>query len=326
MMQIALIAIGAGAAAALLFASVMSGSYLSVVLFYLAPLPMLIAGLGWSHWTALAASLIGMLTLGLVFGPVFSVTFLAGAGLPAWWLSYLGMLARPIANGGGAGAPHLEWYPPGRLVAWAAVLATLVVVIAIPNFGTDGESFRSGLRGALSQLLRLEAGQPADAPLSIPGVSNTDKLLDFLVSAIPPAAAVLATITNVLNLWLAASVVRFSGLLKRPWPQLLAMTFPPMLTAVFALAMILSFVGGLVGVIAGVLSASLLMAYGILGLAVLHAVTQGMANRAFVLGGVYVVVILVGWPVLALCLLGLVEAVLNLRARIARRHEPPAPT
>ena len=46
------------------------------------------------------------------------------------------------------------------------------------------------------------------------------RLIDFLVAAIPPAAAVLATITNVLNLWLAARIVKFSGRLKRPWPRL----------------------------------------------------------------------------------------------------------
>ena len=50
MMQIVLIGIGAGAATALLFASVASGSLISVLLFYLAPLPILIAALGWSHW------------------------------------------------------------------------------------------------------------------------------------------------------------------------------------------------------------------------------------------------------------------------------------
>ena len=60
----------------------------------------------------------------------------------------------------------------------------------------------------------------------MPGVTNADRLIDFLVAAIPPAAAVLATITNMLNLWLAARVVKFSGRLKRPWPQLSAMTFP----------------------------------------------------------------------------------------------------
>ena len=50
MMQILLIGLGAGATAALLFASVTSGVILSVFLFYLAPLPIMIAGLGWSHW------------------------------------------------------------------------------------------------------------------------------------------------------------------------------------------------------------------------------------------------------------------------------------
>ena len=47
MMQVVLIGLGAGAAAALLFASVASGSLISILLFYLAPLPILIAALGW---------------------------------------------------------------------------------------------------------------------------------------------------------------------------------------------------------------------------------------------------------------------------------------
>ena len=64
MMQIAFIGIGAGVAAALLFASVTSGSWLSILLFYLAPLPILIAGLGWSHWAALIAALPARSALG----------------------------------------------------------------------------------------------------------------------------------------------------------------------------------------------------------------------------------------------------------------------
>ena len=322
MMQFGLIGTSAGAAAALLFASVASGAWLSIPLFYLAPLPIMIAGLGWSHWAALTGVLAGALALGIAFGPVFFFTFLAGAGLPAWWLAYLAMLARPLGNG----TATLEWYPPGRLVVWAAVLAGLVVVVAIPNFGLDGESFRAGLRNALMHILRVELEAPADAPLSVPGLSSTSRLIDFLVAAIPPAAAVLATITNVLNLWLAGTIVKFSGLLKRPWPPLAAMTFPRTLAAALAIAVVLSFVGGLVGIVAGVLSASLLMAYGVLGFAVLHAITQGMDARIFLLGGVYAAVLVIGWPVLALCLLGLIETAIDLRARLARKRGPPAPT
>src|SRR5262249_15835847 len=127
MTQIVLIGLGAGAAAALLFASVSSGSWLSVVLFYLAPLPMMIAGVGWSLWSGVIGGLISAVALGFVFPSVFFFSFLAVAGIPAWWLSYLAMLARPAAanvNGSGA-APQLEWYPPGRLVFWAALLAAL---------------------------------------------------------------------------------------------------------------------------------------------------------------------------------------------------------
>jgi Predicted membrane protein (DUF2232). len=323
MMQFGLIGIGAGAAAALLFASVTSGAWLSIPLFYLAPLPIMLAGLGWSHWAALIAALTGALALAVAFGPAFFFSFLAGAGLPAWWLGYLAMLARPLGNGGAAA---LEWYPPGRLVVWAAVLGGLVVVVAIPNFGFDAESFRAGLRQALTHILRVDTEVPTNAPLTTPGVSNTSRLVDFLVAAIPPAAAVLATITNVLNLWLAARIVTFSGLLKRPWPPLAAMTFPRTLAAALAIAVALSFVGSLIGIVAGVVSASLLMAYGVLGFAVLHAITRGMASRIFLLGGVYAAVLVLGWPVLALCLLGLIDAAIDLRARIAPTRGPPAPT
>jgi len=319
MMQIAIIGIGAGAAAALLFASVTSGSWLSIPLFYLAPLPIMIAGLGWSHWAAMTAALAGALGLGAVFGTVFLLAFAAGAGFPAWWLGYLAMLARPVAtsDGSGQGAASFEWYPPGRLVVWAAVLGVLVVIIAIPNFGIDADSFRAGLRDALNAIMRVNNGTPARAG------SNTERLLEILVNAIPPAAAVLATITNLLNLWLAARVVKFSGRLARPWPQLSSMTFPPLMTAALGVAVVLSFLDGMLGIVGGIVAASLLLVYGVLGFAVLHAITQGMSARPFVLSITYAGVILLGWPMLALCLLGLVDTAIGLRGRVSARRGPP---
>jgi hypothetical protein len=284
----------------------------------------MIAGLGWSHWAALIASLTGALTLGTAFGAVFLFAFLAGAGIPAWWLGYLAMLARPAAANGAGGQQKspVEWYPPGRLVIWAALLATLVVIVAIPNFGTDAESFRAGLRGALNTVLRAEIGTPADAPSGMP--AKADRLVEFLVSAIPLAAAVLATITNLFNLWLAGRIVKFSGRLARPWPQLSGLRFPPLLATALALAVAFSFVDGLLGVVAGIASASLLLAYGVLGFAVLHAITQGLQIRPFLLGLAYAAVFLIGWPVLALCLLGLIDTAIDLRGRVARKRGPPA--
>jgi hypothetical protein len=325
MMQFGLIGLGAGAAAAVLFASVTSGSLLSVLLFYIAPLPMMIAGLGWSHWSALIGALSGALAVAALFGPVFFFAFLTTTGLPAWWLSYLAMLARPAAADGHAGAPALEWYPPGRLVMWAAILAIMLVVVAIPNFGADAASFRAGVRQALAALMRIEANAVGGDALSVPGIRNAQRLLDFLVTALPLAAAVVATVTNLVNLWLAGRIVKFSGRLARPWPRLADLSLPRPLAAVLAGAAIAALFDGMLGIVAGIATAALLMAYGVLGLAVLHAITQGMNARGLVLGGVYAAVLAIGWPVLALCLLGLIETAIDLRARIARaRGMPPA--
>lgn len=328
MMQFGLIGIGAGAAAALLFASVTSGSWLSILLFYLAALPLMIAGLGWSHWSALIGALVGASALGLIFGPIYLLAFLVGVGVSAWWLVYLAMLARPVEAGNaadaGPGGAALEWYPPGRLVVWAAIIAALIVLIAVPNFGLDGESFRNGLRTALTSMIRAETGAAADQPPALPGVNNTQRVIEFMVVVIPPAAAVLATVTSLINLWLAGRVVRFSGRLARPWPDLSAMTFPAPVAAVLAIAVALSFFGGMLGIAAGVLAASLIIAYGALGLAVLHAITRGMNARPFLLGSVYGAVIVFGWPVLLLTLLGILDALIGLRARVAHRRGPPA--
>jgi hypothetical protein len=321
MIQIVLIGLGAGAAAALLFASVISGAWLSVFLFYLAPLPVMLAGLGWSHWAALIAAFSGAVVLGVAFGGYFFLAFLAGAGLPAWWLGYLALLARPAghepANGG---TPELEWYPPGRLTTWAAVLGALTVIVAIPSFGLDGETVRANLHHALAQLLHLETGSGAGTRGTTPaikGVGDPKLLLNFLVEAVPPAAAVLSTLTYLVNLWLGGRIVKSSGRLKRPWPELAAMTFPHPMATALGIAVVLSFAPGLIGILASVVAAAFLIAFGVLGFAVLHAVTRPMASRGFLLGGVYATVLVFGWPVLVMAVIGLADMFFDLRGRAA---------
>lgn len=320
MTQLVLIGISAGAATALLFASVASGSMLSIVLFYLAPLPILIAALGWSHWAALIAAVVASASLAGVFGSFFFVAFLLGIGLPAWWLGYLALLARPAP---GVHPERLEWFPVGHLVVWASLISAAIVIAAMLNFGTDYESFQASLRNGLERMLRPEGAGTATAPVPAPRAADRARLIDFLVVALPPAAAVLTTITSVVNLWLADRVVRVSGRARRSPSDLPAMQFPGYAPAVAAAAVAGSFLPGLLGVVFGVLAAALLMAYAILGFAVLHAITSGMNSRPLLLGGVYVAVVVFGWPVLVMSLLGLADAAFNFRGRAAGKRGPP---
>jgi hypothetical protein len=316
MVQVILIGISAGAATALLFASVASGSALSVPLFYLAPLPILIAAMGWSHWAALIAAVVAAGGLAAVFGSMFFIAFMIGIGLPAWWLGYLALLARPAATPGG-----LEWYPVGHLVFWAAIIGAGIVIAGILTLGSDLDSFRASLRMGLERMLNIQAREPTNSTDTAP----QSRLLDILVAVLPPAAAVLASITNVVNLWLAERIVKVSGRLRRAPSDLSAMKFPVYAPALAAVAVAGSFLSGIVGVSAGVLAASLLMAYAILGFAVLHMITRGMGSRPFTLGSTYVAVLIFGWPVLVMSLLGLADTAFDLRGRATRRRGPSNP-
>ena len=318
MMQVILIGVSAGAATALLFASVASGSALSVPLFYLAPLPILIAAMGWSHWAALIAAVVASAGLAAVFSWLFFIAFMIGIGLPAWWLGYLALLARPAGTAGG-----LEWYPVGHLVFWAAIIGSAIVIAGILVLGTDLDSFRTALRAGLERMLRMETRVPSGT--GVPPLTEPSRLIELLIAVLPPAAAVLATITNVVNLWLAERIVKVSGRLRRPPSDLAAMQFPVYAPALTAAAVAGSFLPGIVGIAAGVLAASLLMAYALLGFAVLHMITRGMPSRPFTLGGIYVTVIVFGWPVLLMTLLGLADAAFDFRGRAARRRGPPNP-
>jgi hypothetical protein len=301
MAQIILVGIGAGAAAALLFASVISGSLAAVLLFYLAPLPILIAAIGWSQVAGLIAAASATGAVSLVSGTFFIAVPVIAFG--AWWLGYLSLLARPAVNGGGEA---LEWYPVGRLVLWAAAIGTLVVAAAVANFGTDQETLQSGLRKTYERM-QLDP-----------------KWIDLLVVVVPPAAAVFSTIVNLINLWLAARVVKISGRLKRPWPDLAALTLPASAAGLLAAGLAGTFLPDLAGILSGALAASLLMAFAIVGLAVMHVITRGMGSRGVVLAGLYAATFVVPWTILAVSILGLADTVLDIRGRVARKRGPPS--
>jgi hypothetical protein len=328
MVQILLIGIAAGAATALLFASIVavaSGSLLALVLVNLAPLPILIAAIGWSHLAGLVAAITAGAALALVFGSVVFIPFLVVTGIPAWWLGYLALLARPAATNGAAGA--MEWYPAGRLVAWTALLAAGVVALGLLNLGFDEATVKSGLRRLFEKGIRLQLGTPADQPIEFPGVSDSGRVIDFMIAVTPSLAALVVTFTSLVNLWLAGRIVLLSGRLKRPWPDLSAITFPTAMSAVLATMVVLSFLPGLMGLVAGLFAATLLLAYAVLGLAVLHHITTGMNGRSFALAGIYALIAVFGWPIILMMLLGLVETLFDLRRRVAARRGPPgAPT
>src|SRR6202162_5649406 len=99
MIALLLIALAAGSASALMFASIVSGALISLLLFYLAPLPLMVAALGWGPLCATIGGIAAASGLGAIFGLPYCIAFAVTVALPAWWLGHLALLGRPVANG-----------------------------------------------------------------------------------------------------------------------------------------------------------------------------------------------------------------------------------
>ena len=141
----------------------------------------------------------------------------------------------------------------------------------------------------------------------------------------PPVAATASVLTLTVNLWIAGRVVKLSGRLKRPWPDIPAMTFPRYAPALLAAAAIASFMPDLAGLIASLFAATLLVAFTMLGFAVLHALTRGLRGRSAMLSGAYAFVAVLGWPALVAVLVGLAESIFRWRDRMPQPGPPVAP-
>ena len=322
MIAVLLIAMAAGSASALMFASIVSGRLISLLLFYLSPLPLMVAAQGWGPLSATIGGIAAASGLGAIFGLPYCLAFVATVALPAWWLGHLALMGRPIAGGVASGngaspvAPVLEWYPVGRILLWISGFAVLTTMAALLTLGTDADAITGALRRGLLRILGAR-----DAASS----GEIEQFIDALVAIAPAAAAMMAMMTLTLNLWLAARITATSGRLHRPWPDLRSTARPPMTLAALSAAIAFCFAGGLLAILAQIVAVSLLIAYAITGFAVLHTLTLALKSRALLLGGTYVVVMVLSWPVLAMAALGLADAIFGIRQRYLRGRPPPIP-
>jgi hypothetical protein len=319
MIRIFLIALAAGCASALMFASIISGALISVLLFYLAPLPLMVAAIGWGPLSAVIGGGGAAAVLFAVFGLPYCAAYAITVALPACWLGHLALLGRPVASASsddGKTETNLEWYPVGRLLLWTAGFATVASFAALLTIGTDAAVITDSLRSFLLRVLN-----PQDTPLS----SETEQWIDMFVASAPPAAATVSMTTLTLNLWLSGKITATSGRLQRPWPDLKGAALPPITLVALCVAIALCFSDGLIAFLGKIVASVLMVAFALTGFAVLHTLTLALKARAFWLGSTYTMVILFVWPVLAMALLGIADALFGFRARYLRSRPPPLP-
>lgn len=297
-----LAALGGGLVSAIFYISVKTGTPGSILLAYLSPLPLFLAGLaaGWKG----AAVACAVAAAGVAAGTSFAAAgmFLALIVAPALIVVRQGLLSRP---GGTAGA--LEWYPPGLLLGWLTGygLAGLCAV-ALYLSGAAG-----GLEGAASRFLNATLGQMTEAPQN----PRVQFVLDALARYLPGMIAAVWLIVTAANAALAqALLVRF-GWNRRPSPPFAALVLPRWVTGALVVVALTTLVSGQIGTLG--LNALIVTAvpFLFLGLAVLHALLRRVAARGFILAVLYLLLVLFGWPAIFIVGIGIMEQWVELRRR-----------
>jgi len=311
-----IISIGSGLVAAALFAASVTGT--SLLLAWLAPLPLCLAGLGWGGTAALISALTGTSIVAIGLGLAPATMFAALVAAPFALLTHLALLSRPIPSAEGQPSAALEWYPPGRIVGWAAIIAGLLAAILLLPAAYDQESYRELIREALNRLKEL------DRDGTVFTEENIADLVPIFARALPAVFAIGWLTIALFDLWIAGWIVDASGRALRPWPDLHALELPNGFLLIFAPALLVSFLPGMPGLFATGLAGALLIAYTLQGLAVIHVYSRGLSFRSVLLATVYLGILLLGWVAIIVAIIGLAEPSLNLRGRATHDGQPPA--
>jgi hypothetical protein len=317
MMQRIAIAIGAGLAAALLFAIMAKGTLSAMLLSHLAPLPIVIVTLGWGlDIGALAAVIASVVAVGLI-DPFSAALFAASVALPAWILSFLALLPRERLYPGGAQNTGNSWFPIGGIVALAALIGGLFGAGGLASLTLVYGDYRKGVETLVAQS-SPELKDALDGVMTLPAGMSIEDFASMIVRLSPAVLAASTCLMLCANLYAGARAVQLSHRLKRPWPNLPeALALPQFLcAALIACAGLSLALRGTPAHLAWIGVGALGCAYLIQGLAVVHSLTRGLPARIPILVAVYAGCLIMAPLCLpALALVGVIESFLSLRAR-----------
>ncbi|WP_182085686.1 hypothetical protein [Aureimonas sp. ME7] len=298
------IGIVAGMAAALLFAGLVTQSPGAVVLALAAPIPILIASLGWGSRAGFIAAATSAIAIAAFMGTVLAgLTMLLGSALPAALIGHMAGLARPAEGRiDGGGAVALDWYPLPRLLLAIVLLAAASCVALGTIIGYDPAALDAAVAAAVA----------AQADSSIADPQQVGEFVRLVVAAIPFVQPAFQVLTLVACLYVSVAVVRLSGRLPRPKDDIPAHAgLPKLALPLFAVALALAFLPGLVGTLGAVVTGAFAMAFTLVGLAFIHRRTRGRAARGLLLFTTYAAILLLSFPLFAFLVLGVFDTARN---------------
>jgi len=273
----------------------------SLILIYLAQLPLFVAGLWLGVGASLLAGLAASLSLLAATNPMTAATFAGLNAVPVALLVREALLAR--TDNGDA----VQWYPAGLLTAWLTGFGLAAIAAALLVFGGLEGVQAAGGAALVSALDRSGEAFP-----------ERDELIALLAYILPGIVVSSWMVMTATNGCLAQGLLLRFRANWRPSPDLATLSLPawlPVLLAAAAAATLLGETARFVGINVMIV---LTMPFLLAGLAVLHMWARRFPRPAVPLVAFYVLAGVFGWPLLLVAVLGLLDASLGLRRRFAQ--------
>ncbi|MCA0425593.1 MAG: hypothetical protein LCH61_20175 [Proteobacteria bacterium] len=317
MAQAIFLSIVAGIASALLSGLLTPGSVLGALLMFVAPLPLMIVGLGWHSLVAALGALVGCLLMSIGLSSKAALIYGALVGLPAW----LAAVLLPMIVRHGMALPKAQ---AGRWMG-AAILgsigfyAVVIPIIGALTIDADHARFVQRLSKTVEDLFRtMFEGGMAQLP-------NGSKLSDFAqlyALMLPPMLTFLICTMLTLSLWLAVRIVQRSERLPFPSVPAYTLSLPKAAPLVFVGGMFLASVVGYVGLVGMLIMVASSFALMMAGLSWMHFRTLGRGDRPIILGTAWALLLFMGLPGFVYAFLGALDASLDFR-RPKDGSQPP---
>lgn len=297
-----LLALGGGAASALFFLSLMTGAPGSIILAYIAPLPLFLVGLSLGPMAGAIAGAAGV-AISALLGGLLAGVYLFAFAAPSLFLARQALLNRTEAEGVTA------WYPPGLLLGWAAAMGGAILVVATFMLaGSEG-----GIEGQIRALL------PRAAEYITQGALDPEEATAIQVYADNFPAVLLFSwlLMTAINGIVAQNLLVRLGHNRRPTPDIIDIEAPNWTPFAVAAALLLAVLGtGNLAFLGRNLAFILAVPYFFVGLAVIHALARRAPNKTVIMTAFYGLLIFLGIiAMFAVTVLGFVETWAGLRQR-----------
>ncbi len=317
--------IAAGIASSILYVSGSIGTSLSLFLYFLAPLPLFLAGLGWGAKSAGAGAVIGMVVAIFIAGLTGGVVYFISIGLIPVVLCHYALMSRSFDDDTQPSPPansRRDWYPLGHLILWiagfAAVMTTIFILFILPS--------TPELKSSLEVLFGALLDQNPELKTRLGGEDAVPQMVGTFISLLPVTFASYTFVMATANLWLASKIITASGRAIRPPFETSAIFYPPLLPLVLAGLLVATFLPGFIHTIALAATASLSLAFIFLGIVVVHAIVPNVPVRPMFFAMFYItVIVLLKYAYIALVLVGIAETIFAIRQRYSNPPPPNTP-